>query len=1344
MAPWPEKGNEPKAPDKFGQIDDSLTPDVPKVNLGLPTNVDVSVSASRSDEKQNEDKNSGVSNLDDGQLKALLDEAITYKCPKDREGKSNLFRELLQEVEADDSKDEDTHRGNLIRSNDIGSCRYITGSRRKNKRDGGISERQTKGGSLQNLVQAFSSEFDGATNLGYFTSGHACGGGRRRSKKNSCNRDGVSVSARQREGGSLPSNVNVGGVHGSGLLTLTGLELTPRSYLHPDESKTCCSKTAMSIKRKDKTNHCSLHLPNDDLSASVQTTTSPLGDDVACHSLSKNDIMVIELGDFSVSDDSNRNVPEQSGVSNHYNEIGKDGELQMNQEKELSGDIMGDDICCTSGKLGDDESVETEVIKNHDARMQVNYTTLATLEVSNDRLQECNGDVDSSIRFPFPQGDRDDRVQYGVDVNPLQLTTSYNSVKCVLGSSSTSSAYAASPSTSTSIREPDRSIKGTGSELYRKAPSSDTTKTSMIHPNVYPTHHLSVLSIPPNHTWITSLGPTGEGRLTFHGSKEMDSKCKSLDENGNSVSQACRLEVIGNNERKSKQRRAKIFNDRNVIMSQNIEGHRGDKDIDSLIKFIESDTDGKGRHKHTSHNSGPLPLSSKQQRSSAKKDDLGSIKSKRDGIHDDERGCKSRIQGVKHMAKDKCSEKNKLKKSNSLEEISKSKIEDLMSFTSADSNVAVSVVNVKNAKRSHLDNNFVAINKKYDSSRELCSDDNHSLFTPTSTSVDQYFSPAITFSEGKRWRSSEEKNKAYRSPSKEESATTSVQVEEMEFHVVTKKQRRKKRSGSSGGKSGISLFDMPKRNGTSYMGHVSKDFLSHQTQKGSGFLPHDHMVNSSEVSGVLYQYRHHRPRSPEHQRRKSTSSMPPSEKSDSSDLDSVHSLPVSSTTPRLALDKTSTSSGSTPQASYADIARMAATNIVPVTGTCCSNLNSSKLPSVNSSKMTGLVCSGGLSGSIVPAVPAGSKNTIGTLPVSASKVVFVGNVTDPVSFSEETLPFDFSLETDKSGNQQNEMGKKKDAMTNTTLDYKLISHNCIEDSVRSDNCELSQASVLNDYYPSLEESLFVDKCDRKSGKISNTSFPARLLVDNVNVPISSLVKKYVDIVCTDQTSVVDVHAVNSENTSSTNVTVDSESSVKKTSKTTGASDTKDNEMDLERQLSLQLCIQESVFKIKSDGDNIAPTEDCSFKAANYAQSVKLRSKTKAIPKAKNNRILSYSSGRPPVILMNESLREGLAFDSDLTFGFEVNEQLLLSNGEEELCENAAFLISEKPSSRENNATVEELPQSKFSIEKFLARFQKPNAQVTDDKIVNFVGYAWNDVMKEVNSADGKVQYYTGQ
>lgn len=47
-------------------------------------------------------KESSVSTLDDGQLKALLDEAINYKTPKDREGKSSMFKALLQEAEEDE------------------------------------------------------------------------------------------------------------------------------------------------------------------------------------------------------------------------------------------------------------------------------------------------------------------------------------------------------------------------------------------------------------------------------------------------------------------------------------------------------------------------------------------------------------------------------------------------------------------------------------------------------------------------------------------------------------------------------------------------------------------------------------------------------------------------------------------------------------------------------------------------------------------------------------------------------------------------------------------------------------------------------------------------------------------------------------------------------------------------------------------------------------------------------------------------------------------------------------------------------------------------------------------
>merc|ERR1712139_591303 len=79
----------------------------------------------------------------DSELRALLDEAITYKCPKDREGKSHLFKELLQEAEADE-----TEEGHRV----ICNSRCLPGSnRRRHKRDS-VSERLTHGGSLQNLA----------------------------------------------------------------------------------------------------------------------------------------------------------------------------------------------------------------------------------------------------------------------------------------------------------------------------------------------------------------------------------------------------------------------------------------------------------------------------------------------------------------------------------------------------------------------------------------------------------------------------------------------------------------------------------------------------------------------------------------------------------------------------------------------------------------------------------------------------------------------------------------------------------------------------------------------------------------------------------------------------------------------------------------------------------------------------------------------------------------------------------------------------------------------------------------------------------------------------------------
>lgn len=88
--------------------------------------------------------------MDDGQLKALLDEAITYKCPKDREGKSKIFNELLREAE------EDERNARASSASGPKLARYYNtsarGHRGKKNHQPDVAENRTHGGSLQNLA----------------------------------------------------------------------------------------------------------------------------------------------------------------------------------------------------------------------------------------------------------------------------------------------------------------------------------------------------------------------------------------------------------------------------------------------------------------------------------------------------------------------------------------------------------------------------------------------------------------------------------------------------------------------------------------------------------------------------------------------------------------------------------------------------------------------------------------------------------------------------------------------------------------------------------------------------------------------------------------------------------------------------------------------------------------------------------------------------------------------------------------------------------------------------------------------------------------------------------------
>lgn len=158
-------------------------------------------------------------------------------------------------------------------------------------------------------------------------------------------------------------------------------------------------------------------------------------------------------------------------------------------------------------------------------------------------------------------------------------------------------------------------------------------------------------------------------------------------------------------------------------------------------------------------------------------------------------------------------------------------------------------------------------------------------------------------------------------------------LEDMEFREVKKK--KKKRPRSSGAVRNDSAVTHYQRyggggGGGSYGGGSGSGGT---VNSGSGMVHngcpdnggHSASTSWADLPPLPHHHHHRNTRNSDDVRRKSTGSVPPSEHSsaDDSDVESVHSLPVSSTTPRPIVNKTSSSSSCTPQASYADIAKMA-------------------------------------------------------------------------------------------------------------------------------------------------------------------------------------------------------------------------------------------------------------------------------------------------------------------------------------------------------------------------------------------------------------------------------------
>ncbi|XP_014219841.1 uncharacterized protein DDB_G0284459 isoform X2 [Copidosoma floridanum] len=787
--------------------------------------------------------------LDENELRKLLEEAVEYRSPKDRAGKSEHFQELLTSVEAEEQKNllffasgaggssSSRYARSNYNSNNYSSGGGYNNGRRSHgsRRDStaSVAEHLTHGGSLQNLAQEsslscgglaashysyyYSSSASSSTSSSYYNSGgggsgaygnYAGAGKRRQTRKG---HPGPSVSARQREGGSLPSNVDASHtLVGPSLANFQlafeqkkGLseEKSVHNWFNNKEKSKSLDKPSYS-KRDDKEkdrkegklsgSSCDIESETRDKRSSSRgklgTNEMLEPDNSPPEYKDKQDCMVISVDDLEASGVSEQNASAALGgvqPQNHHHHHG-------NQQQHSSGPRSLD--------ADDDEGTEMKVIDNS-SRAQ--FITHASLTVSQAAAAASQNQVDSGINF-----------------STLEKLPTSNS---------------ASNNNNSNINNNDTSSKN---ELP------------------FPPYNGKLMTIGAGSTlsflsWTSLFGPANVIK-----GKESSSE-KAVDVNGNSV-QSSNSASERNGERKKPRR--KNTQEANCITypAQKVPGHRDDN-IDSLVNFIEN-KDVKGKKGKTSSGGGGGGGGSSSSSSIKVKATQANAKSSRSSRDSKDTGGKKREQVS-----------GKLQKSNSLEEISKTKLEDLTAESGAASscsnsvssnNDSVNVVLRRSKQRSTGDTQAVDLRG-----------DRRSWGTEASQSIN-YNEIGADYS-------------SFNSVVKNESET--------EFHVVTSKKTKKTKKQPQGRSSSGSRA---------------------QNLGGSG--------------GREFSNNYRMPYSPE-LTRKLASSVAASEKSDSSDGESNHSnrsLPATSKfesfkTPsgEIAVDTletvTSQSANSAMQVSYA-------------------------------------------------------------------------------------------------------------------------------------------------------------------------------------------------------------------------------------------------------------------------------------------------------------------------------------------------------------------------------------------------------------------------------------------
>lgn len=352
---------------------------------------------------------------------------------------------------------------------------------------------------------------------------------------------------------------------------------------------------------------------------------------------------------------------------------------------------------------------------------------------------------------------------------------------------------------------------------------------------------------------------------------------KNTDENGNAVQTFNSTLPSGQLTKKDGKKKKTERNIKSTIAAKDIEGNRGDDSIEDLVSFIENDDTHKNgviNNNNVSKRVLPLDKKGKKGGTDNKKDNSGN---------------------------------NKLKKYNSMENLkSASKLEEENAQSENGRESAVVLRHKQQMKKAAemKENNKQQQHQKRGERRSWGTEE-LTYLGDTNAIVKETSGRENDAKEIRRAK--DHQSKANKKKDELESLVSSESIlalnETAEFHVVTKKKKPKKKQEE--------IRQKPLYHGQH--SHMQGNRLRYQTSQNY----------STDRDPYLT------PLNLKFKRRKSTSSsMPPSEKSDSSDVDSVHSLPIesSSRTNAPAATAPPATGNNTPPASYAEIARISQQN----------------------------------------------------------------------------------------------------------------------------------------------------------------------------------------------------------------------------------------------------------------------------------------------------------------------------------------------------------------------------------------------------------------------------------